>query len=268
MVAMMMVLLGLALGSANSGDVEWIAHRGESADAPENTMAAFRLAWERKVPTIELDIHQAKDGSLIVIHDADTERVTGKKLVVKESTLEELRELDAGRWKGAEWAGEKLPVLAEVLETIPEGSRCFVEIKVGPEIVPELVKVIQESGKKPEQLAFISFNAKSLALIKEKLPEIPTYYLSSFRQDKETKVWSPTVEELIAKAKEIKADGLDLSYRGPIDREFVQKAKDAGLEFYVWTVNELDDARRFIEAGVDGITTDKGDWLRRELSKD
>src|SRR3954447_22836048 len=95
--------IGAILWLASGKEVELIAHRGESADAPENTMAAFRLAWGRKDPAIELDVHLTGDGKLVVGHDADTKRTTGKKLLIKESTLEELRALDAGRWKGPDW---------------------------------------------------------------------------------------------------------------------------------------------------------------------
>lgn len=265
---MLVVLLGLALGPAGATKVEWVAHRGESADAPENTMAAFRLAWERGVPAIELDVHQSKDGALIVSHDADTERTTGTKLVIKDSTLDELRALDAGCWKDPRWAGEKLPTLGESLATIPKDARCFIEIKVGPEIVPALVETIRESGKTPAQLAIISFHADTIAEAKRRLPEIPAYYLASFRQDKQTGAWEPTAADLIAKAREIQADGLDLAFKGPIDREFVQQVKDAGLKFYVWTVDDPAEAHRLIAAGVDGITTNKAAWMQRQLSEE
>ena len=82
-----LVLAFLAFGA----DVELISHRGESADAPENTMAAFRLAWERKVDAIELDVHLTRDGELVVIHDPDTKRTTGVEKKIKEHTAAELR---------------------------------------------------------------------------------------------------------------------------------------------------------------------------------
>src|SRR5262245_45356940 len=87
-----LVLMGLAMGNP----WRFVAHRGESADAPENTMAAFRLAWERNVDAIELDVHLTRDGKLIVSHDADTKRTTGTNKVIVQSTLDELRPLDAG----------------------------------------------------------------------------------------------------------------------------------------------------------------------------
>ncbi len=264
-----LVFAWLALGAGASGaDVELIAHRGESFDAPENTLAAFNLAWERKVPAFELDVHVTGDGGLIVSHDADTKRTTGVQKIIKESTLEELQKLDAGSWKGARWAGEKMPTLLKSLRTIPDRGRCFIEIKVGPEAIAPLVDVVRESGKRPEQLAIISFHADTIAEAKRKLPQLKAYYLSAFRQDKATQAWTPTADELIRKAKELKADGLDLAANGPLDRAFVDQVKKAGLEFYVWTVDKPADARRFVEMGVDGITTNRPAWMREQLKTD
>lgn len=246
-------------------DVEIIAHRGESADAPENTMAAFQLAWDRDVDGIELDVHLTKDGRLVVIHDGDTMRTTGVLKTVKDSTLEELQQLDAGKWKGPQWEGEKLPVLEDVLATIPEGKRCFIEIKVGPEALPATVKAIEASGKSPEQLAIISFKPETIAEAKRQLPEIPAYFLASFRQGWYNGEWMPTVESLIQTAKEINADALNVSFKGPIDRDFLEQTREAGLGFFVWTVDDADEARRLLRLGVDGITTNKAQWIREQL---
>jgi len=262
---MMMTMIATA---PDARTVEFTAHRGESADAPENTLAAFNLAWSRGVKSAELDVYLSKDGKLVVCHDATTKRTTGVDKKIADSTWDELRDLDAGKWKSEEWAGERLPLLGEMLATIPEGSRCFIEVKTGPEIMPALVEAIRECGKKPEQLVIISFNAQTVAEAKRQLPELKAYFLSGFKENKETKEITPTVDELIAKAKELRADGLDLSHTGPIDADFVRKVKDAGLELYVWTVNDVDKARRMIEAGVDGITTDKAQWLEQQLKAD
>ncbi|WP_406700079.1 glycerophosphodiester phosphodiesterase [Singulisphaera sp. Ch08] len=257
----------LMLLLAGSPPVEFISHRGESADAPENSMAAFRLAWERKVPAIELDIHLSKDGTLVVCHDADTKRTAGVSKKIKETDWKVLRTLDVGSWKGPKWSDEKLPRLEEALATIPEGARCFIEIKVGAEAIPALVKAVRESGKKPEQLVVISFQADAVAESKRQLPELKAFYLSSFKQDKATGAWTPSVDDLIAKAKSLKADGLDLAAKGPLDRALAQKIKDAGLELYVWTVDDPAEARRMIDAGVRAITTNKAEWLKQQLER-
>src|SRR4051812_6064313 len=114
---------------------EFVAHRGESHDAPENTLASYKLAWERGDDAAETDIHLTKDGKLIVSHDPDTGRLSaGKtKLVIKEHTADDLRKLDMGSFKGPSFADQKLPLLDELLAIIPPGKRLFIEVKIGPE---------------------------------------------------------------------------------------------------------------------------------------
>lgn len=245
--------------------MEFIAHRGESADAPENTLAAFRLAWERNVSAIELDVHLTKDNALIVCHDADTLRTTGVRKVIRESTLAELRELDAGAWRGAQWAGERLPTLQEALATVPDAGRCFIEVKVGPEAIPALLENVRASGKTAEQLVVISFQAETIAEAKRELPELKAYYLASFRRDERTQAWLPKADTLIQRVKEIGADGLNLSACEAVNDAFVQQIKTAGLEFYVWTVDDPEVARRMIATGVDGITSNRAAELREEV---
>jgi glycerophosphoryl diester phosphodiesterase len=244
--------------------VELIAHRGESADAPENTLAAFRLAWERNIPAIELDVHLTLDGALVVCHDSDTLRTTGVRKLIKESALAELRELDAGRWKGTHWTGERLPTLQEALATIPEATRCFIEVKVGPEAIPAVADAVRTSGKRAEQLTVISFQADTVAAARQQLPELKAYYLASFHPGA-TQGWTPGADMLIQRAKEMDAHGLNLSAFGPVNREFVQQVKAAGLELYVWTVDDPGLARQMIAAGVDGITTNRAAGLRAEI---
>jgi glycerophosphoryl diester phosphodiesterase len=239
---------------------EFIAHRGESADAPENTLAAFRLAWKRGVTAIELDVHLTQDGIPVVCHDPDTERTTGVRRILRESTLAELRTLDAGRWKGSEWADEPLPTLAEVLATVPAGCRCFVEIKEGPEAVPAIARVIREAGKKPEQVAVISFHAGTVAEAKRQMPSVKAYFLAV-----RTSYTGDELQELIDTAVAIGADGLDLCENGFIDCNVLQRIGAACLELYVWTVDDPEAAARLIAAGVDGITSNRAAWLRGAL---
>ncbi|HEY9012790.1 MAG TPA: glycerophosphodiester phosphodiesterase family protein, partial [Devosia sp.] len=126
--------------------VEFIAHRGSSFLAPENTLAALRLGWS-ETTTCEVDVRATGDGRVIVIHDETTLRTTGADLVVAQHTLEQLQQLDAGKWKGAEWKGERLPSLAEAIEAMPRDNRLLIEIKGGPGIIPELARVVRESGR-------------------------------------------------------------------------------------------------------------------------
>lgn len=259
----MKLLLSLLLFLNAGPEVELIAHRGESHDAPENTLAAFKLAWERGVTTIELDVRMTSDRQLILCHDKDTKRTTGASLDVSRSTLAELQALDAGTWKAARWSGEKMPTLQQVLTALPSGRRCFIELKSGTEAVPALVEAIRSSGRGPDQLTIIDFNASSIAEIKRHLPEYPAYWLVSVKPDKATGVLQPAAKELVEKAQAIRADGLDLS--GRLDRAYVEVIKASGLKLFMWTINDPVEARRLMELGIDGITTDRAGWLREQL---
>jgi glycerophosphoryl diester phosphodiesterase len=260
----LMVMTSVSLAEQK---VEWISHRGESYLAPENTMASFNLGWQLNDDADETDIHLTKDGQVIICHDADTKRTTNAKLVIRDSTLAELRALDAGSWKDPKFAGEKLPTLAEALASIPEGKRFFVEIKSGIDVVPEMVKVVQSSGKKPEQIALISFHADALAAAKKALPANQCFFLSGFKQDKQTKEWSPKIDELIKVAKENNFEGLDLQDKPPFDADAVKKIKEAGLKTFVWTVDDPAVVRKYITWTIDGITTNRAAWLREQLKQ-
>ena len=140
-------ILSFPILTSRSDAVEIIGHRGASSEAPENTLASFRLAWAQHADAGELDIYLSKDGEVVVIHDATTRRVGKRSRRVVDQTLAELKQLDVGQWKGSKWAGERIPTLAEVLSTIPDGKRLFIEIKCGPEVIPPLVKVLETARK-------------------------------------------------------------------------------------------------------------------------
>lgn len=255
----------LLLGLTSLSAVEIIAHRGASYDAPENTLSSFKLGWEQKADICELDVYLSKDGEIVVLHDKDTKRTGGVAKPVVEQTLEELRALDVGSWKGTQWAGEKLPTLAEVIATVPAGKRLFIEIKCGPEILPKLQEVLKASGKSEDHFEVIAFNYEVMQKGKALLPGIAMHWLASPTKDKATGEIQP-VEQLIEKAKAARLEGLNLSKGFPIDAAYVQKVKAAGLKFYVWTVNDAAEAKNLAAAGVDGIATDRAGWLREQLA--
>jgi glycerophosphoryl diester phosphodiesterase len=258
-----MLLLG-SLASPVEAGPEIIAHRGASWDAPENTVAAIKLAWEQQADASEFDIYQSKDGKIVVLHDADTKRVAGVAKRVADQTLAELRRLDVGRWKRGHLVGEKIPTLTEMLATVPAGKRVFIEVKPGPEIVAALDRALRASRLKPEQTPVISFNAQVIAAVKKARPDLAAYWLVGLKgKGKETR----SADDLIAKAKEIHADGLDVSASDVLDQDFARRVKAAGLKLYVWTVNDAAVARRLAGLGVDGITTDRPAWLRERLAK-
>ncbi|HMO25834.1 MAG TPA: glycerophosphodiester phosphodiesterase [Tepidisphaeraceae bacterium] len=245
-----------------------VAHRGASHDAPENTMAAFRLGFEQHADAIEGDFWLTADGQIVAFHDKDTRRVTGGAVdrLVSEMTLVELQQLDVGSWKDPRFASERPPALADVLAILPEGKLFFIEIKCGPEIVPEMKRVIERSGVSLQQLRVISFNADVIAETKRVIPEMKAYWLSSYRTDRATGAVTPTHDEILATLHRTSADGFDgKADLAQLTPQFVQRLRDAGYELHVWTVNDLDLARQLVRLGVDSITTDRPAFLRAGL---
>jgi glycerophosphoryl diester phosphodiesterase len=247
--------------------MEIIGHRGAAFDALENTLASFRLAWEQGADAIECDVWLTEDGQIVAIHDPDTGRVAGLAKPVVEQSLDELRRLDIGRWRGEKFVGEKTPTLAEVLSTVPAGKRIFIEVKCGSEIVPELQRVLAKSGLASQQTVVISFSSDVVRAAKAELPAFATFWcvdLAKFNAADRFIRPAPCTA-LIAAAKAIGADGLDLSASPAITRDLVEPARAAGLPVYVWTVNDPAFAKQLIAAGVAGITTDRPGWLRDQL---
>lgn len=256
-------ILLLSLLSVNLSATEIVAHRGFSGRAPENTVAAFNLAWEHDSDACELDLYLTKDGEIAILHDADTKRTTGVAKIVKDSTLAELQVLDAGSWKAKGYKGEKIPTLAESLKTMPVGKkRFFLEIKCGPEVVPVLAKQLKTWRLRGAQLCIIAFDRQVAQESKKALPWMKVYRLSS----EKTKDKKPVdLTQLIADTKADGLDGLDLGMKWAWNEALVKQVKDAGLELYVWTVNKPADVKRFAALGVDGITTDDPVMVRAAL---
>lgn len=245
-----------------------VAHRGASHDAPENTLAAFRLAWEQGADVIEGDFYLTSDGHIVCIHDGTTKKTAGVELDVAKSTLAELRQLDVGRWKDERFAGEQIPTIEEVLSIVPEGKAILIEVKCGPEIVPQLKAALAASPLKPEQTIVIAFDDKVVAATKKQIPGIKAYWLTGFKEKKPGRGFKPSPAKVMATLKRIGADGLDThANEQVIDAEFVKMLRDAGMEFHTWTVNDPAVAARFRELGVDSITTDRPAFLREELNK-
>jgi glycerophosphoryl diester phosphodiesterase len=254
----------LALMSSAASATEIIAHRGFSARAPENTVASFKLAWENGTDACENDIYLTTDHQIVVIHDGNTKRTTGVSMEVSKSALADLLALDAGSWKGTEWTGEKLPTLQQALDTTPVGrQRFFVEIKVGPEIVPALQKVLEPMKARAAQLVVISFNRESAIQTKAAMPWLKVYLLASGK----TKAKKPRTDlaTLIEDAKMNHLDGLDLGDDWPWSEAMVKQIHTAGLGAFVWTVDKPERVQQLAAFGVDGVTTNDPVMARQAL---
>lgn len=244
-----------------------VAHRGASHIAPENTLSAFRLAWELDADLIEGDFYLTSDGAIVAHHDDTTKRTAKVDRLVEDQTLQELRSLDVGSWKDSKWAGQKIPTLNQVFETVPPHGKILIEIKSDTRIVEPLMDVLRDSPLVGEQMIIICFDAQVIAQIKQRLPAIGAFWLSDF-EERRLGRWEPTVDQIIETAKRIGAKGVDLNANlKVIDAEFVAEIQRAGLELHVWTVNDPVIAKRLMKLGVDSITTDRPGWLRTQLER-
>ncbi len=256
------VLVCAALGGGRAGSVEIVGHRGASHDAPENTIAAFELAFERGADAVECDVHLTKDGRLVVIHDEDTQRTAGRRLVVAESTLEQLRGLDVGAFKGESHRGQRIPLLEEVVRLVPEGRGLLVEVKSGTETVKPLHELLQRTGV-GRRIVVMSFDLDVATAIKNLEPSRVVLWLVKAEKGL-VGLRKPISEKVIGIAKGRGLDGLGLDVRGT-SLELARKVKRAGLVLYVWTVDDPARAKRMIDAGADGIITNRPGWLRKKL---
>jgi glycerophosphoryl diester phosphodiesterase len=241
--------------------IEFIAHRGSSHLAPENTLAAFRLGW-RETTTCELDVRATADGRLIVVHDETTLRTTGVDLAVARHSLAELQSLDAGAWKGKAWKGERLPSLAEVIAAMPGRKRLLIEIKGGPVVVRELVRVIRASGR-ASALALQSFDAATCARVKKALPDMPVYLLAWL--GKKRRESSKALAEVLSTARRKGLDGVGVNDAPALDARAVAEVHAVKLRLYIWTINDIAAAKRLAALGVDGIITNRPGWLKARV---
>ncbi len=263
------LLLILITSPASVADAQLIvAHRGASYDAPENTLAAFRLAWEQNADAIEGDFYLTRDRQIVCIHDKTTKRVAPNQpdRNVAELTLDELRTLDVGSWKSARFTNERVPTLTEVLATVPEGRQIFVEIKCGPEILPVLKPQLAASALKPEQITIICFNEAVVTEARKTMPQYRANWLTSYRQKTRTSPWAPSIEDVLKNLRRAKANGLGSNANlRAIDLPFVEKVRYAGFGFHAWTVNDPQAARTFRSLGAESITTDRPAFIREAL---
>jgi len=244
---------------------EIIAHRGASHDAPENTLAAFRLAWESGADGIEGDFRLTGDGEIVCMHDAETGRTGRTNIPVAGSTLASLRELDVGVWKGEQWRGERIPTLREVIDTIAPGKKLFIELKSGPEILLPLAAVLSESGLPPEQAVLFAFSEEVVTQARLLLPRFKALWITDYHRKFSVSGWAPTIEEVLQTLERTGAAGLASKAHRIVDAAFVRALRAAGMELHVWAIDAPRTAARFLALGVDSIITNRPGWLRERL---
>lgn len=245
---------------------EVVAHRGASADAPENTIAAFKLAYEHGAHGVECDILRTGDGRVVMMHDKTTKRTTGVEGKVEEMTLAQLQALDAGSFKSAAYKGERIPTLEESLAIVPAGRRLTVELKGGKELIPGIASALETAKLQPAQVEFIAFGYDTLKAVKERFPQHRALLLAGYKIDKETGKPAMTLETLIERCLAAKFDGMSISKEWPIDAAFCATVKAARLDLYVWTINDPAEAKRLVGLGMPVICTDRPKLISEALA--
>jgi glycerophosphoryl diester phosphodiesterase len=244
-----------------------IAHRGASFEAPENTMSAIMRAWEQGAKRVECDIHLTADKRVVLIHDADTLRVSGVKKIIDETTLAELKQLDVGKYKGAEFINERIPELSEALQSLPADGKLVIEIKCGPEVLPFLKTELSEAGVSNNQVELIAFNRKTLSQSKQLMPYLPHYWLLDLDYYRNFTWRFISRRRLIRIAKKQGFIGVNGWAGKALSENFIRTFHQAGLKVYCWTVNDAEQAIELYQNGIDAITTDCFREVFKELTK-
>lgn len=248
-------------------NIPLIAHRGESYDAPENTLGAINLAWEKGAQAVEVDVHFTADNEICVIHDKTTLRTTGKNLVVRKVKMSQLKELDAGLWKGEKWKGERIPTLAEVLSTVPPNGKLIVEIKSSSKMLGKLKQDIERSGLRKDQVEIISFNLNTASAAKKLLPEHKVLWLVEIYHPFLNYFLGKNSKSIIKKVKQNALDGANIDDRKYLTHGFIAELKRSEFSVYTWTINCPLRAKELLGFGVDYITTDRPSWMNDILKK-
>ena len=272
LVPLLSVLTLAAPASAATGpEVDVIAHRGSSGAAPENTLAAVRLAIAHKSDVVENDIQRTSDDELVIVHDTTLTRTTNVEQLfpdrapwnVRDFTLAEIKRLDAGSWFAPEFTGERVPTLAEWVNTVGQQAGMLLEPKA-PELYPGIERDLDkelrslpafERALKADRVVVQSFNHLWLRVYKDLAPDVPVGLLYGSR---------PTEVDIAAAATWAQQVNPAL---GAIDQATVDQVHAHGMEIHVWTVNAGADMRRAISWRVDGIITNYPQVLRDILRR-
>jgi glycerophosphoryl diester phosphodiesterase len=250
--------------------VQVIAHRGSSGAAPENTLAAVELALQQKADVVENDIQRTADGALVIVHDTTLARTTDVEAVfpdrapwnVRDFTLAEIQQLDAGSWFAPEFAGQRVPTLAEWAHAVGRQSGMLLEVK-SPDLYPGIeFDVDRELRALPEftqalrhgRVMMQSFNHEWLRAYDAVAVDVPVGLLFAGGP--------PSESQLADAATWAQAANPAL---GDMTQDTVALIHAYGLKTYTWTVNGGQDMRRAINWGVDGVITNYPQVLRNIL---
>jgi glycerophosphoryl diester phosphodiesterase len=225
-----------------------VAHRGASGNFPEHTRLAFEKAIEARADMIELDCQLSSDGHVIVYHDERLRRTTGTRGAVKEKTLAQLKKLDAGKWRKKSFEGQQILTLEEVMDCIHGRVDLCLDIKQyagslrGIEL--KLLFILSHYDYL-ERTVFSTFDYESLRRLRELAPDARLGVIFD----------SKIKEDPFAVAEQVAAASIHVR-KELASRDFLDKAWNAGMDVFVWTVNEVREMEKFASVGVQGIVSD------------
>ncbi len=257
-----MVALSVGAQAASPAYDTFIAHRGESHDAPENTLPAYKMAVERGFG-FECDIYLSADKQVFTFHDPDLTRTTAgacRKKCSEASWTDEISKVDVGgwgKWKGSKFSPTRPALLSELLELAEDGRWIYVEVKTGPEIVPYVKEIFAKQAKAtPGNTLFIVGSAASGKALKAQMPEYKVLWvLGSWKGERPTRS-AITTDDVLKGLKEMGADGVDMLFDPKVvTAAFVKTIRDAGYEFHAWTIDNLMTTLLAFERGAQTVTT-------------
>lgn len=239
----------------NKENILVVAHRGASGYAPENTLSAMKKAMEMQADMSELDAQETADGKIILLHDNTTKRTGKKDLNIWELNYSDLKDIEVGEWFSEEYKGEPIPTLKEVIDLVKGKMKLNIELKANKHekmLAERSLKVVMDNDFL-DQVVFTSFKFDEIRKIRAINKEAKVGYIFG-KLPQDVDVFSEDIDLLSANYKTVDAD-------------FMKKAKAAGMEVAVWTVNKPEDMKRMIEIGVDQIITNYPDILRKVLGE-
>jgi glycerophosphoryl diester phosphodiesterase len=236
-----------------------LAHRGASGDAPQNTIAAMKLAIEQHCDGIELDAQLTKDNEVVIYHDWDIKTHSNSEGEIGDFTLAELKQFDFGSYFSDEFIGEKIPTLDEILDIVPEDILLNIELKIksyNDAPLAEKTAEILKRRNRYKNIIISAFNHHNLTKVNKILPQIEVAFL-----------YGGTLIDSVSYMNSTNLNIVSFNlHHDYVSKEVIDELHAQNKEVYIWTVNSVKEAKLFQNMGADGIITNYPDLMKNELN--
>ena len=227
-----------------------IAHRGVTRNDQENTLPAYHQAFSEGADGLEIDVRLSKDEKPIIFHDEDTSRLFKKNLEIKNTTFFELKALGNNE--------NRIPLLDEVLDFLPQNKECFIEIKSDADTVPFLDKLRIEK----KNITFLSFDKNVVLALKKRFPNKLVF--QSFHM---LQIERYGIKKILEFYKNGNSDGLSIDIRG-LSNKTIDKILEKKIDLIIWTLNSMERLKELSKKNIRAIITDEvrdfADFLKRK----